>query len=100
MKKRTPEALAALGYLTAATLFAWPLPLHLGDRVTGLVSGDTGVYIWNLWVFRHEIITHHFPFFTRQIPLEEGVGAFDCLGLDIKTLRHHPKSAMKIVMHL
>lgn len=40
------------------------------------------------------------PFFTRQIPLEEGVGAFDCLGLDLKTLHHHPKSAMKIVMHL
>ncbi|MGE5250530.1 MAG: zinc-dependent alcohol dehydrogenase [Bacteroidota bacterium] len=40
------------------------------------------------------------PFFTKQIPLDEGQGAFDCLGLDIPTLTHHPKSAMKIVMHL
>jgi threonine dehydrogenase-like Zn-dependent dehydrogenase len=40
------------------------------------------------------------PFFTKQVPLEEGFGAFDCLGLDIQTLSHHPKSAMKIVMDL
>jgi len=40
------------------------------------------------------------PFFTKLIPLEEGLGAFDLLGLDIKTLTHHPKSAMKIVMKI
>src|SRR5512147_2562161 len=38
------------------------------------------------------------PFFTKRIPLEHGLGAFDCLGLDINTMTHHPKSAMKIVM--
>jgi threonine dehydrogenase-like Zn-dependent dehydrogenase len=38
------------------------------------------------------------PFFTKVIPLTEGLSAFECLGLDIKTLTHHPKSAMKIVM--
>jgi threonine dehydrogenase-like Zn-dependent dehydrogenase len=40
------------------------------------------------------------PFFTKLIPLEEGLGAFDWLGLDMKTLTHHPKSAMKIVMKI
>jgi threonine dehydrogenase-like Zn-dependent dehydrogenase len=40
------------------------------------------------------------PFFTRVIPFEEGLSAFDMLGLDLKTLTHHPKSAMKIVMKL
>ncbi|MCJ7584647.1 MAG: alcohol dehydrogenase catalytic domain-containing protein [Anaerolineales bacterium] len=40
------------------------------------------------------------PFFTKLIPLEEGLGAFDLLGLDMKTLTHHPKSAMKIVMKI
>jgi threonine dehydrogenase-like Zn-dependent dehydrogenase len=40
------------------------------------------------------------PFFTKRLPLEEGIGAFECLGLDIATLTHHPKSAMKIVMDL
>ncbi len=40
------------------------------------------------------------PFFTRKIPLEQGLDAFDCLGLDVKTMQHHQKSAMKIVMEL
>src|SRR5919106_4099532 len=58
---------ALVGYLFVAVLFAWPLPLHIGTRVPGTVGGDTGVYIWNLWVFRHEILQGHFPFFTVQI---------------------------------
>jgi len=40
------------------------------------------------------------PFFTMRLPLDEGLSAFDCLGLDVPTLTHHPKSAMKIVMDL
>ncbi len=39
------------------------------------------------------------PFFTEIIPLEEGIGAFARLGLDLATLGHLPKKAMKIVMH-
>src|SRR5512136_55355 len=38
------------------------------------------------------------PFFTQVIPFDECLCAFDLLGLAIKTLQHHPKSAMKIVM--
>jgi threonine dehydrogenase-like Zn-dependent dehydrogenase len=37
-------------------------------------------------------------FFTKVIPLQDGIKAFDDLGLDLQTLSHHPKSAMKIVM--
>ena len=37
-------------------------------------------------------------FFTKVIDLEEGINAFSMLGLDMKTLEHGPKSAMKIVM--
>ena len=40
------------------------------------------------------------PFFTKVIPLTEGLGAIECLGLDLKTLTHHPQSAMKIVMKM
>ncbi len=40
------------------------------------------------------------PFFTKCIRLEQGLDAFDCLGLDPHTLTHHPKSAMKIVMEM
>ena len=38
------------------------------------------------------------PFFTKVISLDEGIQAFEYLGLDIKTLQHIPKQAMKIVM--
>ncbi len=38
------------------------------------------------------------PFFTKVISLDEGLNAFNMLGLDMKTLTHCPKSAMKIVM--
>ena len=38
-------------------------------------------------------------FFTEVIPLEEGIGAFPRLGLDLATLEHVPKKAMKIVLH-
>jgi threonine dehydrogenase-like Zn-dependent dehydrogenase len=40
------------------------------------------------------------PFFTKVIPFDEGLDAFNLLGLDMKTLKHHPKSAMKIVMKM
>ena len=60
--------LAALGYIGVALLFAWPLPLHLAEALPGSPSGDTGVYVWNLWVFRHEVLVHHaFPFATLEI---------------------------------
>lgn len=39
-------------------------------------------------------------FFTKVIHLEDGIKAFDELGLDLATLSHHPKSAMKIVMKM
>jgi hypothetical protein len=59
---------ALLGYISVALLFAWPLPLHLSDALPGDPKGDTGVYIWNLWVFRHELLAHHaFPFLTQEI---------------------------------
>ena len=38
------------------------------------------------------------PFFTEVIRLEDGVSAFAKLGLDLKTLTHVPKQAMKIVI--
>ena len=67
--KSWPRHLAAItGYLAVTLAFAWPLPLKLDSALTGLPNGDTGVYVWNLWVFRHELIAHHVsPFFTHEI---------------------------------
>jgi hypothetical protein len=60
--------LALLGFVLAALMFLWPLPRDITGSLTGSVSGDTGVYVWNIWVFRHEIVAHgHLPLFTSKI---------------------------------
>src|SRR4029434_590006 len=57
-----------LGYAIIAVAFSWPLALHLSTALTGPPDGDTGVYVWNQWVFRHEILVHRqLPFFTNSI---------------------------------
>jgi hypothetical protein len=62
------HAAALFGYSCVAVAFSWPLPLHLSTALPGSPGGDTGVYVWNLWVFRHEIVAHsHFPFSTLEI---------------------------------
>jgi hypothetical protein len=61
-------AAALVGYVCVAAAYAWPLPTRLGTSLPGPVSSDLGVYLWNLWVFRHEIVAHHqYPWFTLEI---------------------------------
>jgi hypothetical protein len=51
-----------------ALAFAWPLPLHLATHLTGSPAGDTGVYVWNQWVFHHELLDNRrLPYFTDSI---------------------------------
>lgn len=65
---RALHVAALAGYVSVALLFSWPLPLHLGTALLGSPGGDTGVYVWNLWVFRHEIVSNGtLPFFTTEI---------------------------------
>lgn len=62
------HAAVLLGYVCVSVLFYWPLPAHLDDAFLGSISGDTGVYVWNLWVFRHEIVAHgNYPFLTMEV---------------------------------
>ena len=66
------SALTSLGaiaaYMVLALAFSWPLPQHMATNLTGPPDGDTGVYIWNQWVFHREVVEHHeFPLFTREI---------------------------------
>src|SRR5687767_15300386 len=58
---------ALFGYVCVAIAFSWPLPLHLSTGLPGPVSGDAGVYVWNFWVFSHELFHGRSPFFTLQI---------------------------------
>ena len=55
-------------YVGLALVLSWPLPLHMATHLTGPPDGDTGVYVWNQWVFRHELVDQHsLPLFTREI---------------------------------
>jgi hypothetical protein len=46
----------------------WPLPLNLRTHLPGNPAGDLGVYVWNLWIFRHEILRHgRLPFSTDHV---------------------------------
>jgi hypothetical protein len=59
---------AAIGFAVVACAVTWPLPLHLRTHLLGDPSGDTGVYVWNVWIFRHELLRHaHLPFSTDHI---------------------------------
>ena len=58
---------ALVGYVFLALAFTWPLVLHLDTHLTGPVGGDTGVYVWNQWVFRHEVLNERLPLFTQEI---------------------------------
>jgi hypothetical protein len=59
---------ALAGYAACAVLFTWPLTPQLGTHLTGSPAGDTGVYVWNQWVFQHEVLQQaHFPYFTDKI---------------------------------
>jgi len=55
-------------FFLLALLQAWPLPLYLSTQLTGPPSGDTGVYVWNTWVFRHELLENGaWPLWTTSI---------------------------------
>ena len=59
---------AAAGYVLLACFLTWPLVLHLRTHLIGDPSGDLGNYVWNFWVFRHELIRHgHLPFSTGHV---------------------------------
>ena len=61
-------ALALLSYLALALVQTWPLALRLSTHLTGEIGGDAGVYVWNTWVFRHELVDlHRFPFSTDTV---------------------------------
>src|SRR5262245_2312880 len=55
-------------FIALACGLTWPLVLHLRTHLLGDPTGDTGVYVWNLWIFRHELLRHgHLPFSTDHV---------------------------------
>ena len=68
---RTRQVLPAFAstsaYAMLACLLTWPLPLYSRTHLPGSPSGDLGVYVWNIWIFRYEILRGHLPFSTDQV---------------------------------
>lgn len=64
---RASQLAVVLGYVLVALAFMWPLPIQLGTHLTGDPGGDTGVYLWNQWVFHREALQGNSPFGTEQI---------------------------------
>ena len=63
---------ALLGYAAIAVLFTWPLVPNIATHLTGSPAGDTGVYVWNQWVFQHELLKNRqSPYFTDKIFLAD-----------------------------
>jgi hypothetical protein len=56
-----------VAYAAVAVAFSWPLPLHFSTHLTGATTGDTGVYVWNQWVFQRELLGSRSPYFTDAI---------------------------------
>lgn len=67
MRANAPRLAVVLGYVLATLAFSWPLVLHLDTHFTGDPGGDTGVYVWNQWVFHQELIAGHNPLTTEKI---------------------------------
>ena len=54
-------------YALLSLALSWPLPLHLATHLTGDPTGDSGIYVWNLWHFRHELLLGRDPFYTSLL---------------------------------
>jgi hypothetical protein len=61
------HAAIVVGFLLVAIVATWPLVHHLDDAFTAPPSGDAGVYVWNTWVFQHELQQGRLPFYTSSI---------------------------------
>ena len=57
-----------LGYALVAVVFSWPLLPNAATHLTGDPGGDTGVYVWNQWVFQHgAVVEGRNPLTTEHI---------------------------------
>jgi hypothetical protein len=70
------HVLVFAAYVVLMLVQSWPLPLKLSTHLTGTPAGDAGVYVWNIWVFSHEIVeTGTTPLSTAEIlPLGDPTG--------------------------
>jgi hypothetical protein len=64
----TAAGLALFGYVALVLVAAWPLTTRIASTLPGDPAHDTGVYVWNQWVFRHELVERgSSPLYTSRI---------------------------------
>jgi hypothetical protein len=51
------ETCVLASYAALVLLFVWPLPEKLRTHLTGDPAGDAGAYVWNAYVFNHNLAT-------------------------------------------
>jgi hypothetical protein len=60
--------LVVTGYALLATLFTWPLPLHMSEQTVLARGGDFYLNIWNMWWTKFSLLTlHQHPFYTDYL---------------------------------
>ncbi len=63
-----PHLAAVLAYVCVAVVYSWPLLPNIATHLTGDPGGDTGVYVWNQWVFQHgAVVERRNPLTTEHI---------------------------------
>ncbi len=67
-------------------------------KILGLYLGQNTM-VPSIRVFRENSLKMN-PFFTKTMPLADGIKAFDELGLDLDTLTYNTKSAMRITLKI
>lgn len=66
--RRWSAPLALVAYALLVLTAAWPLSGAFRSVLPGSAGGDTGVYVWNVWVFRYELLVEHSnPLWTSRI---------------------------------
>src|SRR5262245_25747770 len=55
-------------YALLSVVLTWPLARYFRTHLLGSPTGDLGLYVWNLWIFRLELVEHgRLPFSTDQV---------------------------------
>jgi hypothetical protein len=65
--------LVVIAYGALATLFTWPLPLHMSEQTVLARGGDFYLNIWNMWWTKFSLLTlHQHPFYTDYLHFPVG----------------------------
>lgn len=65
--------IALILFLIASLIFTFPLLLNLNNIISNYGVGDGYLYIWNAYIFWHELLSGNNPFMTKMVLYPIGV---------------------------